>query len=78
MEKPGEGAAMADEQRVFISYASEDFELATAYRDALEAASVRCWMAPRDIPAGMNYAEALTDAIDVCSVFLIVFSVCST
>ena len=30
---------------------------------ALEAAGVRCWIAPRDIPAGSEYKAAITRGI---------------
>jgi tetratricopeptide (TPR) repeat protein len=59
---------------VFISYASADADLAMTLCESIEAGGGRCWIAPRDIPPGMNYAEALTDAIDSCGVFVLVFS----
>lgn len=77
-ERASSDEMTTDDQRVFISYASEDVELANTFRDAIEAAGASCWIAPRDIPPGMNYAEALADAIDVCAVFLVVFSENST
>lgn len=47
---------------VFISYASEDLT-ADAACHALEARGIRCGIAPRDVPPGRAYPEALVDAI---------------
>ena len=59
---------------VFISYASQDKAAADAACAALEAQGVRCWIAPRDIRPGVDWSEAIIDAIDVAKVFLLVFS----
>lgn len=59
---------------VFLSHASEDKSLANALCAALEAAGVRCWIAPRDVLPGQNYAEALVDALDRCRVFVLILS----
>jgi hypothetical protein len=59
---------------VFISYASEDFGVAEAIVAALEAAKMRCFMAPRDIPAGMERAAAIVDAICETRLFLLLHS----
>jgi hypothetical protein len=52
--------------RVFISYASEDFDAATRLRDALEHSGIPCWMAPRDIEPGTSFPAAIRSAISVC------------
>jgi predicted NBD/HSP70 family sugar kinase len=59
---------------VFISYASQDNELAERYCGELERSGVACWIAPRDVSAGQRYAEAILDAIEECDIFLLVFS----
>src|SRR6185312_967241 len=59
---------------VFISYASEDLGLAEAIVAALEAAKMRCFMAPRDIPPGMERAAAIVDAICETRLFLLLHS----
>src|SRR5882724_11997376 len=41
---------------VFISHASKDAASAQAVCGALETTHVRCWMAPRDILPGEEYA----------------------
>jgi len=59
---------------VFISYPSANKALADAICHHLESRGIRCWIAPRDILPGENYAKALYDAIDTSKVFLLVFS----
>jgi TIR domain-containing protein/uncharacterized protein DUF4328 len=60
--------------RVFISHASEDRDVAEAVCDAIEARGVRCWIAPRDITPGQDYAEALYEAIVECRALVLVLS----
>jgi hypothetical protein len=60
--------------RVFISHASEDHAIALAVCEALEGRGVPCWIAPRDITPGKDYAEALYDAIGECTSLVLVFS----
>ena len=59
---------------VFVSYASPDLEPAERVRDDLEADGIPCWMAPRDVPAGGDYAEAITSAIEGCRAVLLLLS----
>ena len=59
---------------VFISYSSQDKTVADAACSALEAARIRCWMAPRDILAGPNYSGQITRAVTSSKVLLLVFS----
>jgi len=59
---------------VFISYARLDKSVADAVCAGLEARHIRCWMAPRDIPPGRRYAEAITEALKTSRVFVLVFS----
>ena len=40
----------------------------------LEGVGVRCWIAPRDIRPGGEYGAAIIDAIDHCSVMVLIFS----
>jgi len=40
---------------VFVSYAIEDKLIADAIVAKLEAAMIRCWIAPRDIPPGADW-----------------------
>jgi hypothetical protein len=59
---------------VFISYSSKDKTVADAVCARLEAAGIRCWIAPRDVVAGRPYGEALFDAISGMKVMVLVFS----
>jgi hypothetical protein len=59
---------------VFISYASKDKIVADAVCARLEAAGIRCWIAPRDILPGTSYGEAIIDAIHGAKVMVLVFS----
>jgi glucokinase len=60
--------------RVFISYAAPDHESAELVCEQLEAEQIACWIAPRDVPPGQRYAEAIFEGIGACALFLIVFS----
>lgn len=59
---------------VFISHASADAAMADAVVAGLEARGVRCWIAPRDVPPGENYADALIAAIDGSGALLVLLS----
>ena len=59
---------------VFISYSSLDKHVATAGCNILEHAGIRCWVAPRDIHPGLDYAEAIVDGIDGARMLLLVLS----
>jgi hypothetical protein len=58
----------------FISYSSADKTAADAACAVLEAAGIRCWVAPRDVSPGREYAAAIIDAIDRCRVMVLIFS----
>jgi tetratricopeptide (TPR) repeat protein len=59
---------------VFMSYSSKDKSIADAVCAGLENEKIRCWMAPRDVLPGTPYAEALIEAIDDCTLMVLVFS----
>lgn len=59
---------------VFISHSSADKQAADATCAALESAGVRCWIAPRDVRAGREYAEEIIGAIDSSRIMVLVFS----
>src|ERR1700681_2724394 len=69
---PAEAAGAAS--KVFISYASQDVAVAEKLCAALEAASLPCWIAPRDVKAGALYADAIVRAISGAKVFVPVLS----
>lgn len=59
---------------IFLSHSSLDKALADAICHTLEAAGVRCWIAPRDIHAGEDWAGAIVRAIPQCKGMVLVFS----
>jgi len=60
--------------KVFITHSTHDSETAIKIRDYLEANGIQCWMAPRDIPVGEEWAEAILNGIQNASGMLLVFS----
>lgn len=59
---------------VFICYASQDELVAEAVCAALEASHVKCWIAPRDVLPGAEWAETIIDALDESRLLVLVFS----
>jgi formylglycine-generating enzyme required for sulfatase activity len=59
---------------VFISYSQKDKVTADAACAALEAAGIRCWIAPRDVLAGKNWGGSIVRAIGESRVMMLVFS----
>src|SRR5580693_46818 len=59
---------------VFISYAIADKLTADAACASLEFNSIRCWIAPRDVLPGMDYAEAIIEAIEKARGMVLIFS----
>lgn len=59
---------------VFLSYASADRPAADAVCVALEARGIVCWMAPRDVPAGADWGEAILTAIGRAHAMVLVLS----
>jgi len=59
---------------VFITYSADDKAVAEAVCATLESGNIRCWIAPRDVLPGTEWAEALIDAIDECRVVVLVLS----
>jgi TolB-like protein/Tfp pilus assembly protein PilF len=49
---------------MFISYASHDGDVAQKVCSALETEGFPCWMAPRDVAPGAQYADAIVRAIN--------------
>jgi hypothetical protein len=59
---------------VFISHSSKDKPTADAVCAGLESVGIRCWIAPRDIRAGAEYAERIIEGIDACRLMVLIFS----
>lgn len=52
---------------VFLSYSTADRALAEDLSRRLESKGVPIWIAPRDIPPGSDYSEAIEDALETSS-----------
>jgi adenylate cyclase len=59
---------------VFLSYAAVDQATAFAVVAGLEGQGIRCWVAPRDIPAGSEYGEQIVEAVKACRLLVLIFS----
>jgi TIR domain len=59
---------------IFISYSHQDKAAADAACSALESADIRCWIAPRDVAPGADWAGAIVNAIDHCRAMVVIFS----
>ena len=59
---------------VFLSYASADRAAAQAVCAALESRGIACWVAPRDVPAGADWGEAILTAIGRAHAMVLVLS----
>ena len=62
---------MAD---VFISHSSKDKEIAEKVLKFFEERDLSCWIAPRDIVPGTEWAAAINAAITASKVFLIIYT----
>lgn len=59
---------------VIISYSSFDKLKADAICNRLESKGVRCWIAPRDVPVGSEYADSIVQALEQAQVLVLVYS----
>jgi TolB-like protein len=59
---------------VFISYASQDAAVANAVVENIEQHGIKCWIAPRDVTPGSQYADEIVGAINGAKVFVLVLS----
>src|SRR5687768_10175203 len=59
---------------VFITHAVEDKKIANLVCEALESNGIKCWIAPRDVPYGMNFEEAIVDAICGSKLMILILS----
>jgi len=60
--------------RVFVSHAREDAAIAERVAAYLEQRGLACWIAPRDVPAGMEYGAAILQGIEESAVLLLLLS----
>ena len=61
-------------QPVFVSYSQPDRDTALAIVSHLEGQEIRCWVAPRDVPPGTDWAEQIVAAIARACLMVLVFS----
>ena len=59
---------------IFISYSSQDSDVAQYVCSYIEKSGKRCWIAPRDIIPGTEWAEAILAGISQCHVMVLIFS----
>lgn len=59
---------------VFISYAHVDKPVADGACANLESRNIRCWMAPRDVPPGMDFPAAIIKGIEESRIMVLIFS----
>ena len=60
--------------QVFISYSSNDLQTADKVCVLLEAESIGCWIAPRDVLPGTIYAEEIIKAIENTEALVLICS----
>src|SRR5450631_3058519 len=68
---PNEAAVGND---AFVSYASQDAAVADAVVKNLEKHGIKCWIAPRDVTPGSQYADEIVGAINDTKVLVLVLS----
>ena len=59
---------------VFVSHSIKDKAVAEAIVARLEADSVTCWIAPRDVVPGADWGESIIDAIESSRIMILIFS----
>jgi hypothetical protein len=59
---------------VFVSHSVKDKAVADAIVARLEAESVTCWIAPRDVVPGADWGESIIDAIESSRIMILIFS----
>lgn len=60
--------------QVFISHSSADRDVAQKVCDMIEARGLKCWIAPRNITPGREYAAEIVDAINDCGALVLVLT----
>ncbi|MGN1372495.1 MAG: TIR domain-containing protein [Candidatus Coproplasma sp.] len=65
---------MSGTKFVFISYSSNDKNLAKTVWDYLTGRGFSCWMAPQSLKAGKDYPSQIVEGIRNCSAFILLSS----
>jgi hypothetical protein len=68
---PGETTVGSD---AFVSYASQDAAVANVVVENLEQHGIKCWMAPRNVTPGLQYADEIVGTINNTKVLVLVLS----
>ena len=59
---------------VFVSFSSEEADIAMSVATGLEKKDLKCWISSRDIPAGSDYAEQIMYGINNCRIMVLILS----
>jgi hypothetical protein len=59
---------------LFVSHSGDDAATARRIVDHLERSGLTCWIAPRDIPPGAVYADAITEGVQSSRALAVVLS----
>jgi hypothetical protein len=59
---------------VFLSHSEKDKAVADAVVARLDAESVTCWLAPRDVVPGSDWGESIINAIESSRIMILIFS----
>ena len=62
------------DKKVFISHSSKDKVIADQICNAIENNGIGCWIAPRDIPYGNEWAGEITKALRQANICIFLFS----
>ena len=62
------------DKKVFISHSSKDKVIANQICNTIENKGIGCWIAPRDIPYGNEWAGEITKALRQASICIFLFS----
>ncbi len=73
-DSPAPAQAPKASSDVFVSYASQDAAVAAALVEVLERHGIACWIAPRDVKPGAQYADAIVRAINEAKAVVVVLS----
>jgi TolB-like protein len=68
------GQALGPHAPIFVSHASQDSAVANTIVENLEQHGFKCWIAPRDVTPGSQYADEIVGAINGTEVFVLVLS----
>jgi hypothetical protein len=71
---PGEAVVAATNPAVFISHATGDHAVAEQICRLLEENGIGCWIAPRNVDAGSDYAAQILDGIESTRVMVLLLS----